>query len=126
MGLKISHNTWDGAYSAFMTWRTKIAFLAGFPPLELMEGYYFKENHNPFTLLDYKYPNGDELDMFALRLIQQRLPIKWDLFGNHPLVELLTHSDNDGYIITASAIKLLMNWKSYCLNWKKKKTRVGI
>jgi hypothetical protein len=98
MGLDISHNTWHGAYSAFMTWRTKIAFLAGFPPLELMEGFYWPNDHNPFTLLDYKYPKGDELDMSALRRIRERLPIKWDLFGNHPLVELLTHPDCEGYI----------------------------
>lgn len=98
MGLDISHDTWHGAYSAFMTWRTKIAHLAGFPPLELMEGYYSTDDHNPFVLLDYKYPKGDELDMAALRRIKKRLPIKWDLFEKHPLFELLTHSDCDGYI----------------------------
>lgn len=98
MGLDISHDAWHGAYSAFMTWRIKIAEVAGFPPLELMEGYYFEDNHNPFTLLDYRYPNGDELDMASLRRIRQRLPIKWDLFAGHPLTELLTHSDCDGFI----------------------------
>ena len=97
MGLDISHNTWHGSYSSFMRWRTKISDLAGFPPLELMEGFY-SDNYSPFTLLDYRYPNGDELDMSGLRRIKQRLPIRWNLFGNHPLVELLTHSDCDGYI----------------------------
>ena len=51
MGLDTSHNAWHGAYSAFMTWRKKIAHLAGFPPLELMEGFYYENDHNPCTLL---------------------------------------------------------------------------
>lgn len=105
MGLDISHNTWHGSYSSFMMWRTKIAYLSGFPPLELMEGYY-DSNNNPFILLDYKYPRGDELDMSAIRRIRQRLPIKWDLFGNHPLVELLAHSDCDGYINYSKCSKI--------------------
>lgn len=98
MGLDISHGAWHGAYSAFMTWRIKIAEVAGFPPLELMEGFYDKERNNPLVLLNYKYPNGDELEMSTLRRIEKRLPIKWGLFENHPLVPLLTHSDCDGDI----------------------------
>lgn len=99
MGLDTSHGAWNGPYSAFMTWRTKIAEVAGFPPLELMEGYYSEEGMgNPFTLLDYRYPKGDELPMYQLRIIRQRLPIKWNLFEGHPLVTLLIHSDCDGEI----------------------------
>lgn len=98
MGLDISHGAWHGAYSAFMTWRTKIAEVAGFPPLELMEGYYSEQHHHPFTLLDYDYPKGDELAMSSVRRIRERLPIKWDLFESHPLTELLTHSDCGGQI----------------------------
>lgn len=97
MGLDISHDTWHGAYSAFMRWRKEIARLAGFPPLDLMEGFYIHTD-NPFTLLDYKYPTGDELEYYRIRELKQYLPIKWDLFETHPLTELLYHSDCDGDI----------------------------
>lgn len=40
MGLSISHGAWMGSYSAFTAWRKRIAQVAGFPPLELMEGFY--------------------------------------------------------------------------------------
>lgn len=96
MGLDISHDAWHGAYSAFMRWREKIAEVAGYPPLVLMEGFYNPNDHNPFTLLEYKYPKGDELDMSALRRIKAQLPIKWDNFKNVQLIHLLTHSDCDG------------------------------
>jgi hypothetical protein len=104
MGLDISHDTWHGAYSAFMTWRKKIAQVAGYPPLELMEGYYSNESefHNPFSLLERAFPDGDELAMSALREYKKEFPIKWDNFKKDPLIELLTHSDCDGKI----------NWKN--------------
>lgn len=100
MGLYISHDTWHGAYSAFMRWREKIAEVAGLPPLELMEGFYTddKESHNMFSLLDYTYPKGDELDMAAIRRMRKKLPIKWECLKPNPLIELLYHSDCDGHI----------------------------
>jgi len=98
MGLSISHDTWSGAYSAFHRWRQKIAEVAGYPPLDLMEGFYFASEHNPFTLLEYDYPKGDELSMSAIRRIKPQFPIKWTNFKSNPLIELLTHSDCDGYI----------------------------
>lgn len=102
MGLDISHNTWHGAYSAFMRWREKIAEVAGLPPLELMEGFYSEGSMgNMFSLLDYKYPKEDELDMSAVRRMRKKLPIKWECLKPSPLLELLYHSDCDGYI----------NWK---------------
>lgn len=102
MGLDTTHGAWHGAYSSFMSWRIKIAEVAGFPPLELMEGFYSSNQdigtRNPFILLEYRYPLGDELDMAALRRIKQRLPIKWQLLEKHPLYMLLRHSDCDGHI----------------------------
>ncbi len=97
MGLDCSHGAWHGAYSAFMTWRQKIAEVAGFPPLILMEGFYDKD-HDPFQLLEYKYPNGDELDMWQLREVKKQLPIKWASLKPTPLFHLLYHSDCDGYL----------------------------
>lgn len=100
MGLDISHDTWHGAYSSFMRWREKIAEIAGFPPLELMEGFYSNSPHstNMFTLLDYAYPKGNELEMSGIRRLRDKLPIKWTLFESNPLTELLYHSDCDGEI----------------------------
>lgn len=106
MGLDISHDTWHGAYSAFMRWRQEIARIAGYPPLDLMEGFYDGASHNPLTLLEYKYPKGDELDMASLRRIFKQMPIKWDNFKNDPLIHLLTHSDCDGYISYGIAEKI--------------------
>jgi hypothetical protein len=97
MGLDTSHGAWHGAYSAFMAWRLKIAEVAGYPPLELMEGFYSPNNHSdPFVLLEYKFPKGDELEMSALRRFKKQLPIKWQNFEENPLIYLLTHSDCDG------------------------------
>ena len=102
MGLNISHNTFDGAYSAFMRYRQKLAEVMGLPPLDLMEGFYSTDRNNPLVLLNYRYPNGDELDMSRLRRIFKQMPIKWECLKPNPLHELLYHSDCDGYI----------NWKS--------------
>ncbi len=100
MGLDTSHDAWHGAYSSFNTWRTKIAEIAGFPPLELMQGFYSDNGEYPsiWVLIDYKYPLGNEIDMASIRRLRERLPIKWDLFEKHPLIELLTHSDCEGHI----------------------------
>src|SRR5437016_2133419 len=40
MGLDTTHDCWHGAYSAFMRWRTKLAEVAGLPPLMLIESFY--------------------------------------------------------------------------------------
>lgn len=106
MGLDISHGTWHGAYSAFMTWRTKIAFLAGLPPLELMEGYYGDNMSNPFAMLDIKYPDKDALDVWKINEIRKSLPVKWDCLKPNPLHELLYHSDSDGYINYSKCSKI--------------------
>jgi hypothetical protein len=94
MGLNISHDAWYGSYSAFNRYREKIAEVMGLPPLELMEGFY--------TLLDYKFPKGDELEMYKLRTIFKQMPIKWSCLKPNPIYEFLYHSDCDGYI----------NWKA--------------
>jgi len=98
MGLDISHEAWHGAYSAFMTWRTKIAEIAGLPPLQLMEGFYdpLPPNERQLPTL---YPgittNGYS---HSLKSLDERLPIKWECLKPSPLHELLYHSDCDGEI----------------------------
>jgi len=80
MGLDISHDAWSGAYSAFGRWRAKIAELAGFPPLGLMEGFY-----SPISQL-----YGERWE--------DRMPLKWEDLHQPDLrlVPLLSHSDCDG------------------------------
>lgn len=96
MGLDISHDTWHGAYSAFMRWRIKIAEVGGLPPLELMEGFYDalppnSRSHPTLYSGPGEYSNG-------LKYLDERLPIKWECLKPSPLYELLNHSDCDGEI----------------------------
>ncbi len=99
MGLDTSHNAWHGSYSSFHRWRTWLAEQIGIP-LEIMEGFYSEKDINPhmFTLLDYQYPKGDELEMSAIRRFRKQLPLKWSAFKPSALHVLLHHSDCDGYI----------------------------
>jgi len=92
MGLDCSHNAWHGAYSAFHRWRCEIAKAAGYPALELMEGFFDSSRWVP-SYLKHKelYPH--------VRMIEDgSLPLSWDLFPDDPLKELLCHSDCDGDI----------------------------
>lgn len=73
MGLDVSHNCWEGAYSAFMRWREELARLAGMPPLQMMEG-------------------------FTPRFAAPETPIiSWEALRPDPALHaLLNHSDCDG------------------------------
>ena len=98
MGLDISHNTWSGAYSAFMRWRCAVAHAAGLPPLELMEGFFFKDQAvtgNPFWC---SYEEDKKLGYLRPDDLWSRLPIKWSSLRPSPLHYLLYHSDCDGHI----------------------------
>ena len=99
MGLNISHGTFDRSYSTFHKFRTIVAHLSGFPPLELMEGFYQNGDamNDPFFMLKNE---------FRISKIKERLPIKWDLFQHHPISELLYHSDCDGKISYGKAKKI--------------------
>lgn len=100
MGLNTTHNAWNGGYGSFHNWRTWLAEQYDIP-LDLMQGFYL-EDRNPFQLLEYKFPKGDEIEMSALRRIKKSFPLKWNAFRPNPLHELFYHSDCDGYI----------NWRS--------------
>ena len=90
MGLDVSHGCWRGAYSAFHTWRSKLAEVAGFPPLELMDGFYVSPQSAFLEVSPYW--KGKEQSHPVL----SRLPIPWKLFNKDPLSILLMHSDCDG------------------------------
>lgn len=100
MGLTISHGTFDRSYSTFHQFRKMIARTAGFPPLELMSGFYQNDgsvSSNPFSGLQFS-PEKSAWYFRPIMDIQKQLPISWEQFGNKPLVELLSHSDCDGFI----------------------------
>lgn len=98
MGLDTTHDCWHGAYSAFNRWRTKLAQVAGLPPLELMEGFFHKDTAvtgNPFWESYNQDRIGGHLQADS---IWMRLPISWDCLKPDPLHELLHHSDCEGEI----------------------------
>lgn len=108
MGLHISHGAFSRGYGTFMTWRTWIAKDLGIP-LKLMEGFYFENDNVPhmFTMLDWKYPNKEDSDIWQITEFRKMLPLKWSDFKPNPLHELLHHSDCDGYLNYASARKMI-------------------
>ncbi len=71
MGLDTTHNAWHGSYGAFARWRRHLAWVVGFPPLDLMSGFQ-----------DYKTPDDEVLS--------------WDILKPDDLILLLHHSDCDG------------------------------
>lgn len=101
MGLDTSHGCWHGAYSAFFRWREKLAEVAGYPPLGLMDGFFdLKEfwcmNNG---LMIYADANSKAWSA-AAKAAFAALPIRWDAFKNDPLTVLLNHSDSGGSIAT--------------------------
>jgi len=98
MGLDTSHGCWHGAYSAFMRWRQELAKVVGYPPLELMEGFWDTEKAvlgNPFWL---QYESDKKQNYTGDYSIWRRLPIRWDCLKPSALQILLHHSDCEGEI----------------------------
>lgn len=92
MGLDVSHDAWHGAYSAFHRWRSKIAELAGLPPLGFMEGFFEQgEYTDPLRHYAKEWPN-------TAAEYYNSLPISWDILKPDPLYKLLHHSDCEGEI----------------------------
>src|SRR5436190_549965 len=99
MGLNLSHGCWDGAYSAFMRWRKELARAAGLPPLELMEGFFFKDR--PVTGNPFWHQFEDDQRSWYVHdgSIWSRLPISWNCLKPDPLHRLLYHSDCEGILL---------------------------
>jgi hypothetical protein len=102
MGLDTSHSCWHGAYSAFMTWREKLAEVAELPPLELMDNFCSADSTYGLlpllrSILDTAPGLKDILDWRLTRLWDQ-LPISWECLKPDVLYILLSHSDYDGEI----------------------------
>ncbi len=113
MGLDTTHDAWHGSYGSFNSWRTWLAQQIGIP-LELMQGFYYDGNGygtNMFTLLEHKFPQGDEIEMSSIRRFKQILPLKWEAFKPSPLHILLNHSDCDGHITWKNCGKIAKELK---------------
>lgn len=98
MGLDISHDTWHGAYSAFHRWRKRIAQLAGYPPLELMQGFYGDSNCIHLASREIPFKEGFNWLAGPIKEIHNQLPILWSSLKERALNELLYHSDCEGSI----------------------------
>lgn len=96
MGLDTSHGCWHGAYSAFARWRSKLAEVAGYPPLDLMDGFYAPNELWAMPKGGPMLRSDDDGWSYRMKQIFAQLPIKWDRFQNDPLTKLLYHSDCDG------------------------------
>lgn len=83
MGLNISHDCWDGAYSAFSRWRNIIAIAAGY---EICNVQYDNGMIIPTIMLDWGHITDDN----CLG--------KWSEQPSDPLLYLIVHSDCDGII----------------------------
>lgn len=76
MGLHTTHGCWNGAYSAFHRWRTKLAEVAGLPDIMTMQGYGGATpwNHDdPLTALLYHSDCDGSLAVEALGPLADRL-----------------------------------------------------
>ena len=105
MGLDTTHDCWHGPYSSFMRWRCEIARAAGFPPLQLMDGYYTwtQLSHTDIDAaigLSFSPPIAGDFPQWARDLLRGaasgNIPIPWAGLKPSPLQDLLNHSDCDG------------------------------
>lgn len=95
MGLNISHGTFDKSYGTFHRFRIVVSKHAGFPPLDLMDGFF--EPHSNYRTAPTFFNDSLEPN-WRIKELEKSLPIKWDLLSNKPLIALLSHSDCDGFI----------------------------
>jgi hypothetical protein len=79
VGLDTSHNCWHGPYSAFNTWRDRIAELAGY-------GINISEAGTEYVALDWD------------NITDAQIEGEWSKLPDDPLMILMCHSDCDGRI----------------------------
>ena len=107
MGLDTTHNCWHGPYSAFMRWRRAIAEAAGFPPLDIMEGFFDRDRIRSEADLPFDPHSWTRSSMILGMWRRGHLPLAWEALRSPPggpdprLISLLRHSDCDGEILAA-------------------------
>lgn len=84
MGLLVSHDCWHGAYSAFTTWRNKIAEVAGYQVTRIV---WDEDRYNPpQPVIDWGH------------VTKAQLMGEWEETPDDPLLVLIAHSDCEGKI----------------------------
>lgn len=96
MGLNCTHGAWDGAYSAFHSWRLALAKAAELPPLDFMEGFYIPLDNDGYVMPPTFFNVKGLSEIF--NIFDESLPIKWSSLKPMALYELLYHSDCEGDI----------------------------
>ena len=88
MGLWVSHDCWDGAYSAFLRWRHTVAVAAGYKLREPTDEERAAGFYSPYV----------DIDWSVFR--PEHYAGEWGSFvpGDDPLLYLIVHSDCDGVI----------------------------
>jgi hypothetical protein len=102
MGLDTNFDCFHGGYGSFHYYRKYICQLAGYPPLELMEGFYGEDAYNPFYWLRQGGPMVKDMGL----AIEKQMPIRWDNFKDDALIIFLRHSDCDGKIAWKSCLPI--------------------
>ena len=109
MGLDVSHDCFEGAYSAFNSLRMEWARALQLPPLHLMEGYYEKGQIgcDPFLFATQgavlSSVSCSEYDVLKWKVLDF-LPIKWRSLKPNPVYKLLYHSDCDGKLLAKDCL----------------------
>lgn len=103
MGLDTTHDAWHGGYGSFNHWRIWLAEQFELPPLELMEGFYQREDSehystNCFTWVKKALEMRPDDEKRIFYKVEKQLPIKWSVLKKDPIHTLLNHSDCDGFI----------------------------
>lgn len=93
MGLFVTHECWEGPYSAFDRWRTHMAELGGYGVLwgvgldKLRQGETMDRRiRYPFIALDWGH------------ITEENLMGEWDATAVDPLIYLIAHHDHTGVI----------------------------
>jgi hypothetical protein len=84
MGLDMSHGCWHGGYISFHYFRKLLMRIAGYPALDLMEGFYGYDNgssdglRDPLCLVQFAVDAKEGMARDVLAEMRRDLPIRWD------------------------------------------------
>jgi hypothetical protein len=104
MGLDMSHGCWHGGYGSFHYFRKMLMRIAGYPSLELMEGFYGYGDgasdglRDPLCLVQFAVDAKEGMARDVLQEVRRDLPIRWDALRPNPMFALIYHSDCGGSI----------------------------
>jgi hypothetical protein len=96
MGLDTSHDCWHGSYITFGHWRNAIAVAAGYAVYDVMTGHSPGRAHpKPTVMLDWGHL-GTRAHLLG----------EWEETPSDPLLVLIVHADDEGWILKEQAAPL--------------------